>query len=129
MSADVIEVKPPQTVPTRDILEYSAWKGRRVMVTLHVPNFCFHDQTTETLLFTSLTISYSPGARLLDEQSLSYYVNQFVNVRTTLANIVDKVADDIGLAVEPAYIAVSASGNAAGGISVEVRAERTAEKK
>lgn len=103
-----------------DLIELDEWKGRKIVLTLHCSEFVVGGEQG------TLSITYVPGDKIIDTKSIRPFLEAFQDSEMLKEQIIDEIAESLGIAAKPQYIAVNGSFHPRGGVSVEARAERVA---
>ncbi|MBI2872702.1 MAG: NADPH-dependent 7-cyano-7-deazaguanine reductase QueF [Chloroflexi bacterium] len=73
--------------------------------------------------FARLSITYRPGAHLVELKSLKYYLTSFRNVGILQEHVVNRVLEDLVALLSPAWMTVEAWFNERGGLRTYVMAK------
>jgi 7-cyano-7-deazaguanine reductase len=95
-------------------------------IVITIPEFTSICPKTGLPDFATLTVTYIPDRRCVELKSLKAYVNAFRSLGIFNENVVNRVLEDLALALEPRRIAVRGVFTPRGGIqtTVEARAPR-----
>lgn len=100
--------------------------GRRYWITLDCPEFSSLCPVTGQPDTAHLVIRYVPGERCVETKSLKFYLASFRNLPAFNEEIVNRVLDDLVLAMDPVEITVSGRFAPRGGIQLTCEARHPA---
>ncbi len=108
-----------------DVLESLTFEypGSATEVTYIHPEFTSVCPWTGLPDFGTLTITYTPGEKLVELKSLKYYLNSYRNVGILQEHVVNRVKEDLVRLLNPVSLTVKAEFNPRGGIGTLVRAD------
>jgi 7-cyano-7-deazaguanine reductase len=103
-------------------IEY-AYRGRRdIEVTIRQPEFTSVCPMTGLPDFGTIAIRYRPNEKIVELKSLKYYLLQYRNVGIFYEHAVNRILDDLVLALKPKWMEVTGEFSARGGLTTQVTA-------
>jgi 7-cyano-7-deazaguanine reductase len=96
--------------------------GRRYWITLNCPEFSSLCPVTGQPDSARLVIRYVPGERCVETKSLKFYLASFRNQPAFNEEIVNRILDDLVLALQPVEMVVRGDFAARGGIQLTTEA-------
>ena len=103
------------------------WRGRPITVTLRCSEFTSHCPVTDQPDFAVLEIQYVPDKYIVETKSVKLYLWQFRSAKGFNETLTERICNEFFEQVRPNWVTVVSHFNPRGGISVEARAERSAE--
>ncbi len=103
-------------------IEYQYAGTRSIAITIEQPEFTSVCPMTGLPDFGTLTIRYTPRKRLVELKSLKLYLLQYRNVGVFYEHVVNRILDDLVLALDPLEMDVEGAFTARGGIRASARA-------
>jgi 7-cyano-7-deazaguanine reductase len=97
-------------------------RGRDYWITFTCPEFTSLCPITGQPDFGTITIRYIPGKLCLESKSLKLYMFAFRNEGVFHEAVVNRILDDVRMAIRPRELVVSGEFRARGGISISVEA-------
>ncbi len=110
-----------------DNVDLIPWRGAPIEISLSCDEVTTLCPVTSQPDFGRLTISYVPGAHLIETKSLKLYLTRFRNRGIFSEMLVDTIADELYAQLQPIHLEVTGSFNSRGGISIQATSRRPRE--
>ena len=119
-----LDIQSPDTVRAEilEAMDYQYAGLRTIDIEIKQPEFTSVCPMTGLPDFGSITITYTPRARIIELKSLKYYLMQYRNVGIFYEHVVNKILNDLSEALTPERITVVGEFTSRGGISTTVKA-------
>ena len=119
-----LDTQSPDTVRAEilDAIDYQYAGLRPIDIEIKQPEFTSVCPMTGLPDFGSITITYTPRARIIELKSLKYYLMQYRNVGIFYEHVVNRILNDLSGVLSPERIMVVGEFTSRGGISTTVKA-------
>ncbi len=103
-------------------IDYQYHQKRGIDIVIEQPEFTSVCPMTGLPDFGTIVIAYRPQQKIVELKSLKYYLLQYRNVGIFYEHVVNRIIDDLVLAVAPTWMEVAGEFSARGGIKTKVTA-------
>jgi 7-cyano-7-deazaguanine reductase len=111
-----------------DPVEYQYQSKRDIDITIKQPEFTSVCPRTGLPDVGCITITYRPGAKIIELKSLKFYLLQYRNVGIFYEHVVNRILDDLVSVLDPQWMEIAGEFTARGGITTTVSAVYEGEK-